>query len=231
MKKSVLGLMLGLAMIACDNIESKKGTVKAEKANEAVAVESVEDNRKVILFFGNSITAGYGIDMSEAFPALIQQRLDSLGYSYHVINAGLSGETSAGGLSRIDWVLKTPVDIFALELGGNDGLRGISLDDTEKNLSEIIEKVKQSNPQVKIIVAGMQIPPNMGQEYTDRFKRIFPSLAEKHHTALIPFILEGVGGIPELNLADGIHPTPEGHKILANNVWAVLKPIIEEENI
>jgi acyl-CoA thioesterase I len=231
MKKSVLGLMLGLAMIACDNIESKKETVKAEKANEAVAAESVEDNRKVILFFGNSITAGYGLDMSEAFPALIQQRLDSLGYSYHVINAGLSGETSAGGLSRIDWVLKTPVDIFALELGGNDGLRGISLDDTEKNLSEIIEKVRQSNPQVKIIVAGMQIPPNMGQEYTDQFKGIFPSLAEKHNTALIPFILEGVGGIPELNLADGIHPTPEGHKILADNVWAVLKPIIEEENI
>jgi len=223
--------MLGLAMIACDNIESKKETVKAEKANEAVAAESVEDNRKVILFFGNSITAGYGLDMSEAFPALIQQRLDSLGYSYHVINAGLSGETSAGGLSRIDWVLKTPVDIFALELGGNDGLRGISLDDTEKNLSEIIEKVRQSNPQVKIIVAGMQIPPNMGQEYTDQFKGIFPSLAEKHNTALIPFILEGVGGIPELNLADGIHPTPEGHKILADNVWAVLKPIIEEENI
>ncbi|MEQ9374011.1 MAG: arylesterase [Imperialibacter sp.] len=232
MRRSILGVLLLAGIFACDSIDSKKQTATTEKASEAAAAsEPAEDQRKVILFYGNSITAGYGLDISEAFPAVIQERLDSLGYEYHVINAGLSGETSAGGLSRIDWVLKTPVDIFSLELGGNDGLRGISLDETEKNLSQIIEKVKQSNPQVKIIVAGMQIPPNMGQEYTDRFKGIFPMLAEKHNTALIPFILEGVGGIPELNLPDGIHPTPEGHKMLADNVWAVLKPIIDEDNI
>ncbi|CAD5247982.1 MULTISPECIES: arylesterase [unclassified Imperialibacter] len=232
MIKSILGALLLVGVFACDSIDSSKQTTSKEKVSEAdVASEPAEDKRKVILFYGNSITAGYGLDISEAFPAIIQERLDSLGYDYNVINAGLSGETSAGGLSRIDWVLKTPVDIFALELGGNDGLRGISLDETEKNLSEIIEKVKQSNPQVKIIVAGMQIPPNMGQEYTDRFRGIFPALAEKHNTALIPFILEGVGGIPELNLPDGIHPTPEGHKMLADNVWAVLEPIIDEDNI
>jgi len=232
MRRSILGVLLLAGIFACDSIDSKKQTATTEKAIEvAAASEPAEDKRKVILFYGNSITAGYGLDISEAFPAVIQERLDSLGYEYYVINAGLSGETSAGGLSRIDWVLKTPVDIFSLELGGNDGLRGISLDETERNLSQIIEKVKQSNPQVKIIVAGMQIPPNMGQEYTDRFKGIFPMLAEKHNTALIPFILEGVGGIPELNLPDGIHPTPEGHKMLADNVWAVLKPIIDEDNI
>ncbi|WP_339815474.1 arylesterase [uncultured Imperialibacter sp.] len=232
MIKSILGMLLLVGVFACDGIDSSKQKTPKKKTSEADAAgESEEDNRKVILFYGNSITAGYGLDISEAFPAIIQERLDSLGYNYNVINAGLSGETSAGGLSRIDWVLKTPVDIFSLELGGNDGLRGISLDETEKNLSQIIEKVKQSNPQVKIIVAGMQIPPNMGQEYTDRFKGIFPTLAEKHNTAFIPFILEGVGGIPELNLPDGIHPTPEGHKMLADNVWAVLKPIIDEDNI
>ena len=223
-----LAVLVTLA-ISCDQAGEKQAGSSKESTSQSA--EEASEERPVILFYGNSITAGYGLDMSEAFPALIQERLDSLNYDYKVINAGLSGETSAGGLSRIDWVLKTPVDIFVLELGGNDGLRGISLDETEKNLSAILEKVKASNPQVKIIVAGMQIPPNMGQEYTDRFKSIFPALAQQHNTLHIPFILEGVGGIPELNLPDGIHPTPEGHKIVAENVWAVLEPIIDENKI
>ncbi len=206
---------------------------EAARANEVKerVDEQASDGRKVILFYGNSITAGYGLDLSEAFPAIVQERLDSLGYDYQVINAGLSGETTASGLSRIEWVLRTPVDIFVLELGGNDGLRGISLDETKRNLESILLKVKGEYPQVKIVVAGMQIPPNMGQEYTEEFRGIFPVLAEKHDAVLIPFLLEGVGGNPELNLPDGIHPTAEGHKIVAETVWEALKPLLVKKSI
>ncbi len=229
--RNICLLIAVFVIFSCEQKQKNEEAGQQQSTEPTTAPEENEQTENTIIFYGNSITAGYGLDMSEAFPALIQERLDSLGYNYHVINAGLSGETSSGGLSRIDWVLKTPVDVFVLELGGNDGLRGIPLDETEKNLGLIIEKVKQSNPQVKIIVAGMQIPPNMGQEYTDRFKGIFPKLAESQQTAFIPFILDGVGGIPELNLPDGIHPTPEGHKIVMENVWSALLPIIDENKI
>lgn len=226
--------MLWLALVAACQESGKKENTAEEKTRANELKERVEeqavDDGKVILFYGNSITAGYGLDLSEAFPALIQNRLDSLGYDYRVINAGLSGETSASGLSRIEWVMRTPIDIFVLELGGNDGLRGISLNETRRNLESILMKVKAEYPQVKIIVAGMQIPPNMGQEYTEEFRTIFPALAEKFDAALIPFLLDGVGGNPELNLPDGIHPTAEGHKILAGNVWEVLELMLEKES-
>lgn len=178
---------------------------------------------KVILFFGDSLTAGYGIELEEAFPALIQQRLDSLGRAYTVINSGLSGETTSGGLNRINWVLNQKVDVFVLELGANDGLRGIPLDKTRENLQAIIDTVRSKNPVTQIVMAGMQIPPNMGPEYTGQFRKIFPELAQKNGIPLIPFLLDGVAGIPELNLEDGIHPTPEGHKIVTENVWDILK--------
>jgi acyl-CoA thioesterase-1 len=178
---------------------------------------------KTILFFGNSITAGYGVDPSEAFPALIQDKIDSLKLNYKVVNAGVSGETSSGGSSRINWILRQPVDIFVLELGGNDGLRGIPLSETKKNLQNIIDKVKAKYPQAKVVLAGMQIPPNMGEQYITTFKKIYPELAEKNKTMLIPFLLQGVGGDPTLNQPDRIHPTPDGHKIVAENVWKVLK--------
>lgn len=226
--------MLWLALVAACQESGKKENTAEEKTRANELKERVEeqavDDGKVILFYGNSITAGYGLDLSEAFPALIQNRLDSLGYDYRVINAGLSGETSASGLSRIEWVMRTPIDIFVLELGGNDGLRGISLNETRRNLESILMKVKAEYPQVRIIVAGMQIPPNMGQEYTEEFRTIFPALAEKFDAALIPFLLDGVGGNPELNLPDGIHPTAEGHKILAGNVWEVLELMLEKES-
>lgn len=226
--------MLWLALVAACQESGKKENTAEEKTRANELKERVEeqtvDDGKVILFYGNSITAGYGLDLSEAFPALIQNRLDSLGYDYRVINAGLSGETSASGLSRIEWVMRTPIDIFVLELGGNDGLRGISLDETRRNLESILTKVKAEYPQVRIIVAGMQIPPNMGQEYAEEFRTIFPVLAEKFDAALIPFLLDGVGGNPELNLPDGIHPTAEGHKILAGNVWEVLELMLEKES-
>lgn len=187
-----------------------------------------QDNPNRILFFGDSITAGHGIDENEAFPALIQQRIDSLGWNYKVVNGGLSGETSAGGLRRIDWMLRQPVDIFVLELGGNDGLRGVDLSTTKDNLQKIIDKVREKYPDATIVLAGMQVPPNLGQEYTEEFRKMYPKLAEKNNTELVPFLLEDVGGNKELNQSDGIHPTAEGHKLLAENVWKVLKPILEE---
>ncbi|NVJ46063.1 MAG: arylesterase [Cytophagia bacterium] len=186
----------------------------------------IQDEPGKIVFFGDSITAGYGIPIESAFPALIQQKAQDAGMNYQVVNAGLSGETTAGGLNRIDWILKSKPDIFILELGGNDGLRGLSLEESEKNLRAMVEKVRDVNPEVKIILAGMQIPPNLGQDYTEKFKSLFPTLAKELDTELIPFLLEGVGGDPKLNLSDGIHPNPKGHEIVAETVWRYLKPLL-----
>jgi acyl-CoA thioesterase-1 len=184
-----------------------------------VALLMVQNNpQKTILFFGDSLTAGYGLTVEQAFPALIEQDLKQKGKNVKVINAGLSGETSAGGLTRIDWVLRQPIEVFVLELGANDGLRGVPLEETKKNLQLIINKVKSKNPKVKIVVAGMMVPPNMGKPYSDGFQKIFPELAKKNSATLVPFLLEGVAGIEKLNQADGIHPTEEGHKIVAKNL-------------
>jgi acyl-CoA thioesterase-1 len=185
--------------------------------------------KDTILFFGDSITAGYGIDLNQAFPALIQEKIDSLGLSYDVVNAGLSGETSAGGLRRVDWVMQQEVDIFVLELGGNDGLRGIDPESTKENLAGIIEKVRAADPDVKILLTGMEAPPNLGQAYTSQFRQVFSDVARQKNVNFLPFILEGVAGNPELNLPDGIHPTAEGHKILAENVWGSLRPMLDRE--
>ncbi|RIK73858.1 arylesterase [candidate division KSB1 bacterium] len=192
----------------------------------------VQDNKsaepRTILFLGNSLSAGYGLGTEFAFPALIQEKIDSLGWNFKVINAGLSGETSSGGLRRIDWLLQRKIDVFFLELGANDGLRGIPLDLTQQNLQAIIDRVKAKNAEVRIVIAGMLVPPNMGREYSSKFRTLFLELAEKNEAALVPFLLEGVGGNPKLNLPDGIHPTAEGHRIVARNVWQVLKPVLQE---
>lgn len=185
-----------------------------------------QQEKKSILFFGNSLTAGFGLDPELAFPNLIQQKIDGENVSFAVINAGLSGETSAGGLSRIDWVMSQPIDIFILELGANDGLRGLPLESTRKNLQGILDKVKQKYPHVEIVVAGMMVPPNMGENYSDEFEKIYPELARNNNATLIPFLLDGVAGNPDLNLPDGVHPNIEGHQIVADNVWSVLKPIL-----
>lgn len=186
----------------------------------------VQVKPKVILFFGDSLTAGYGLSPEEAFPALSEKELTKNGKSVKVVNAGLSGETSAGGLSRIDWVLRQPIDVFVLELGANDGLRGLPVDQTKKNLQAIIDKVKVKNPNVKIVVAGMMVPPNMGTTYTTQFTAVFPEIAKKNKATLMPFLLEGVAGNEKLNQADGIHPNIEGHKIVATNVTKVLSPLL-----
>ncbi|MFD1293960.1 arylesterase [Lutibacter holmesii] len=205
-------------------------TVKKENSSESANIEATKSQTKTILFFGDSLTAGYGLeDVNDAFPALIQNKIDSLSLDYTVINSGLSGETTAGGKNRINWVLNQKIDVFVLELGANDGLRGVPLAETRANLQAIIDVVLEKNAATKIILAGMQLPPNMGQDYTEEFKSIFPELAKKNNLALIPFLLEDVGGIAELNQADGIHPTVEGQKNVANNVWAVLESIISLE--
>jgi len=221
-KIKTLQLFLLLAIFSCDNNNSKKATTENKPVSKDTTVSSSSE-KKTVLFFGNSLTAGYGVDPSEAYPALIQDKIDSLGLSYKVINAGVSGETSSDGNSRIDWILKQAVDIFVLELGGNDGLRGIPLTATKKNLQSIIDKVKAKYPNAKIILEGMQIPPNMGPAYTSKFREIYPALAKENNIDLVPFLLKGVGGDPKLNQRDGIHPTAEGHKIVAENVWEVLK--------
>ncbi len=215
-------LSICIMFLSCSGVESKKNDVTNIVAPTIEEQQKIV-SQKVVLFFGNSLTAGMGLELDEAFPALIQNKLDSLFKGYKVINAGLSGETTASGKNRLSWVLKQNVDIFVLELGANDGLRGIPLTETRKNLQAMIDAVRSHNPEVKILLTGMQIPPNMGQDYTSEFRLIFPELAEKNGIGLVPFLLKDVAGIPELNQADGIHPTVEGQKILAENVWVILK--------
>jgi len=183
-----------------------------------------------VLFLGDSITAGYGLDLSEAFPALIQKKIDLNGWNFKVVNAGQSGDTSAGGLGRIDWLLKNRVDVLVLELGANDGLRGLSIDNLQRNLQAVIDRTKGKYPAARIVIAGMKVPPNMGPDYTRRFDAVFAQIAQKNNAALIPFILDRVGGVRELNLTDGIHPTAKGHEIVAETVWKVLQPILRSLN-
>lgn len=209
----------------CSSPKSEE-EVNDTSENTTAAVEE-QEQQKNILFFGNSLTAGYGIDQDDSFAGLTQKKIDSLGLNYRVINGGLSGETTAGGLSRIDWFLEDKPDIFILELGGNDGLRGIKISETKSNLLAMIDKVREKYPDTKIILAGMQIPPNMGQEYTDEFAKIYPAVAEEKDVTLIPFLLEKVGGIPELNLPDGIHPTEEGHQLVFETLWPFVEAKIE----
>lgn len=180
----------------------------------------------VILFLGDSITAGNGLDLSQAFPALIQQKIDAKGWRFKAVNAGQSGDTSAGALDRLNWLLKNPVQVLVLELGGNDGLRGLPVETTRKNLQLIIDRTKEKYPSAKIVIAGMKVPPNMGREYGDKFEATYADLARKNKAALIPFVLEGVGGVPALNLPDGIHPTAKGQEIVAATVWKTLEPVL-----
>jgi len=216
-------------VVSCGETNTDKKTTETNTENETEATETTDSGTKTILCFGDSITAGYGLDdVTDAFPGVIQQKIDSLGLDYTVVNSGVSGETTAGGRGRIDWILNQKVDIFILELGANDGLRGVNLVETTMNLQAIIDAVKAKSSKTKIVLAGMQLPPNMGQEYTRDFKQIFMNIAEKNEIELIPFILEEVGGIADLNQKDGIHPTVEGHKLVANTVWKTLEPLLEK---
>jgi len=230
-------LLAFLPVLAAFGGCEETATVPNERENYEVLTDNNDSNRtassepgKVIVFFGNSLSAGYGVEAHESFPSLIQNRIDSLGYSYQVVNAGVSGETTATGKNRVNWVLKQQaVDIFILELGANDGLRGLPPEETKKNLISIIESVRAIHPQAEIILAGMMVPPSMGPDYSKAYSRIYPEIARETDVALIPFLLENVGGVPEMNQADRIHPNPAGNKIVAENVWAVLKPLLKNQ--
>lgn len=181
-----------------------------------------------ILFFGDSLTAGYGLDdpATEAYPALIQQKLDAAHLPWRAVNAGLSGETTAGGVRRVDWVLRQPVDLFFLALGANDGLRGIDPSVTQANLETIIAHVRSKYPQAKIVVAGMEMPPTMGESYTRQYRAVFPTVANATHATYLPFLLQGVGGRSDLNQGDGVHPTAAGHRLIAETVWKTIHPLL-----
>ncbi len=225
----LLSTCFSLLLFSCAQDNKANDSALSTKVTSEENPEDTTATRKVILFFGNSLTAGYGLEPEEAFPALVQNKLDSLGLDYQVLNAGLSGETTASGNSRLEWVLeRQEIDIFVLELGANDGLRGIPTEETNTNLRSIIKQVKEANPSTKIILAGMMVPPNMGPEYSEGFQKLYPTIAEEEEVMLIPFLLQGVAGETELNQGDGIHPTVEGQKIVANNVWQVLKKAIDE---
>lgn len=182
-----------------------------------------------MLFLGTSLTAGLGVSPEEAYPALIERKIASAGYEFRVVNAGVSGETAAGGLRRAEWLLRQPIGVLVLELGANDALRGQDLAETRRSLQEIISRTRAAHPNAVIVIAGMEAPPNMGRAYTSEFRQLFRDLAAANGAVLIPFLLEAVGGVAELNQADGIHPTAEGHRILAENVWRVLEPIVQSE--
>jgi len=192
----------------------------------AAAVSTEPDHMPVVLLFGDSLTAGSGVAPDEAFPARIQARLNAGGRRVRIVNAGLAGETSAAGVRRIAWVLRAPVEASVLELGGNDGLRGLPLDQTESNLQAILDTVKAKSPDAALVVAGVRLPPNLGPHYTDAFESMFPRLAKANDAALIPRLLAGVGGDRELMSGDGIHPNAAGHQRVAETLWQTLEPLL-----
>jgi acyl-CoA thioesterase I len=224
MRRIILSAALaGLA--ACSG--RTRGAVPATADSMAEAAAPV-DERPVVLCFGTSLTAGLGLAPEEAYPALLQRRVDSAGLGFRIVNAGVSGETSAAGLRRIDWLLEQPqkVAVLVLELGANNALRGQDLGAAKRDLQQIIDRTRARFPEVRIVVAGMAAPPNLGARYTREFRELFVDLARANHAALIPFLLEGVAGDPELNQTDGIHPTAAGERIVADNVWKVLEPVL-----
>ncbi len=182
--------------------------------------------KKTILFLGDSLSAGYGVKPQQAFPALVQEKIRERRLPFEVVNAGLGGDTTAGGLRRLEWLLQRNVDVLVLELGGNDGLRGLPVRNIKSNLQSMIDKAKAKNPEVKIVVAGMQMPSNLGAQYANEFRQVFYDVARENGATMIPFLLEGVGGLREFNQPDLIHPNPLGHQIVADIVWKTLEPLL-----
>ena len=182
--------------------------------------------QRSVLFLGTSLTAGYGLDPEQAYPALIQKKIDSAGLDYRVINAGVSGETSAGALRRVDWLLQQPVSVLVVETGANDGLRGLSPDSLRSNIQAIFDRARQLQPSARLVLLGMQVPPNYGRVYAQQFRSLYPELAKSNGAVLIPFLLEGVGGVSALNQPDGVHPTAEGQRRMAETVWRALEPVL-----
>jgi acyl-CoA thioesterase I len=207
------------AVVSCEQqVKDEPATNPPDKSSE----------RPAVLFLGTSLTAGYGIDPAKAYPALIQQKIDAAGLPYRVINAGVSGETSAGAVRRVDWLLQQPVAVVVVETGANDGLRGLPIDSLRSNVDAILRRAHQLQPRAKLVLLGMKIPPNYGRAYSQQFESIFSQLARIHGATLVPFLLEGVGGVSALNQPDGVHPTAEGQRRMAETVWRVLEPVLKD---
>ena len=223
MRGMIATLAVVTLTVACEGPAAQSATPHADTDTSAAREEA-----GIVLFLGTSLTAGYGVGEAAAFPALIRAKLDSTGLPYRVVNAGISGETSAGGLRRLDWSLQEPVAVLVLELGANDGLRGLPVDELRANLETIIRRTRERYPDVVIILAGMEAPPRLGDAYTSRFRRVFRLLARDHDAMLVPFLLEGVAGNASLNQEDGIHPTAAGHEVLAENIWMVLEGALRQ---
>lgn len=216
---SFFGLIAGL--VGCEPGD--------KEPRESSPAPSAPADRPAVVFLGTSLTAGLGLDPEQAYPALIQRKIDSAGLEFRVVNAGVSGETSAGARRRVDWLLRQPVTVLVLETGANDGLRGLPPDSLRANIQAVFDEAKAISPPPKLMLIGMRVPPNYGRAYTEGFEAVYPELARRNGARLVPFLLEGVGGVPRLNQADGIHPTAEGQRLMAETVWRVLEPLLREE--
>jgi acyl-CoA thioesterase I len=211
-------------------VAALSGCEQAREESPAKAPpSSAESERPSVLFLGTSLTAGLGLEPEQAYPALIQQKIDSAGLHYRVVNAGVSGETSAGALRRVDWLFREPVSVLVVETGANDGLRGLPPDSLRANIQAIFDRAKQLQPRPRLVLLGMRMPPNYGRAYAQRFQEVYRDLARRNDAALVPFLLEGVGGIPNLNQPDGMHPTAEGQRKVAETVWRVLEPVLNKD--
>src|SRR5687768_2560812 len=228
-------LLSALAM-ACSGSDAARDTTSTTKpasppenpapAPVADTVPATLDGRRTILFLGTSLTAGLGLDPDSAYPQQIQRKIDAKRLPYQVVNAGVSGETSAGLLRRLDWVLRQPAAVIVVETGANDGLRGLPVSATRATIAQVLSRIRQEQPTASVVLVQMEAPPNLGQEYTSEFSAMFAELAREHGATLMPFLLEGVAGEARLNQGDGIHPNNEGERIVADNVWRALQPLL-----
>jgi acyl-CoA thioesterase I len=216
-----------VALVLLSACRGNENSDSGSRTGDSTSFDSIAAAPSRLLFVGTSLTAGLGLEPEEAYPALIAQRIDSLGLPYRVDNAGYSGETSAGALRRIEWLVRQPVDVFVLETGANDGLRGLAVDSMRANIQAIIDRVRASSPNVRILLVGMEAPPNLGTRYTSEFRKVFPELAQRNGAVLLPFLLEGVAAVDSLNQGDGIHPNAAGSRRLAETVWSALLPLLE----
>lgn len=217
---SLVSLVL---MIGCG--EADRNSAPTAETGSTAAAEA----RRTVLFLGTSLTAGYGLSPEDAYPAHLQEKIDSAGLPYQAVNAGVSGETSAGALRRLEWLLRQPFDVLVLETGANDMLRGLDPDSTAANIQAIIDRVRVERPDARIVLAGMMALPNLGAQYVREFQSIYPEIARRNDLPLVPFLLEGVAGDPSLNQPDGVHPTAAGQRQVANNVWRTLQPMLRRE--
>lgn len=211
---------------AASSLVADSSAADSSAADSTATDSTATDKAPRIVFLGDSLTAGFGLDLDEAYPTLIQDKIAALGKKVKVVNAGITGDTSAGGLSRLDWMMKERIDILVIALGANDGLRGVPVESMRDNLRAIIRKARKREPKIEIVLAGMLVPPNQGEEYSESYRKVFPEVAREENVTLLPFLLEGVAGKPEMNQIDAIHPTAEGQQVMAENVWGVLEPMV-----